>query len=95
MDVFDAASKYKEANEQLVIVAGKDYGSGSSRDWAAKGPWLLVSWGAVGGEISSTPRYGFMEIYFICQLIAITRSAQRYHFLLQIKVEPFVIVTGS
>jgi len=41
MDVFDAASKYKEANEQLVIVAGKDYGSGSSRDWAAKGPWLL------------------------------------------------------
>jgi len=42
MDVFDAAMKYKEENTPLIIVAGKDYGSGSSRDWAAKGPWILV-----------------------------------------------------
>jgi len=40
MAVFDAAKKYKDAGKQLVILAGKEYGSGSSRDWAAKGPFL-------------------------------------------------------
>lgn len=41
MDVFDAAKHYIEAGTPLMILAGKDYGSGSSRDWAAKGPFLL------------------------------------------------------
>nr|CAB3219758.1 cytoplasmic aconitate hydratase [Phallusia mammillata] len=41
MDVFDAAMAYQDSNIPLIIVAGKDYGSGSSRDWAAKGPWML------------------------------------------------------
>ncbi|XP_039255789.2 cytoplasmic aconitate hydratase-like [Styela clava] len=41
MDVFDAAMRYKDESSQLIIIAGKDYGSGSSRDWAAKGPWIL------------------------------------------------------
>ncbi|XP_045469947.1 cytoplasmic aconitate hydratase-like [Harmonia axyridis] len=41
MDVFDCAERYKKQNTPLIIVAGKDYGSGSSRDWAAKGPYLL------------------------------------------------------
>jgi len=41
MDVYDAAMRYKDNSDQLIIVAGKDYGSGSSRDWAAKGPWLM------------------------------------------------------
>lgn len=39
--IFDAAQAYADAGTQLVIVAGKLYGSGSSRDWAAKGPLLL------------------------------------------------------
>lgn len=43
MDVFDAAEKYCESGQQVIILAGKEYGSGSSRDWAAKGPWMLVS----------------------------------------------------
>ena len=43
MDVFDAAERYKKEGRSLIIIAGKDYGSGSSRDWAAKGPWMLVS----------------------------------------------------
>ena len=38
--VFDAAAKYREEGHQLIILAGKEYGSGSSRDWAAKGPYL-------------------------------------------------------
>jgi aconitate hydratase A / 2-methylisocitrate dehydratase len=41
MTIYDAAMKYKGAGIPLVIVAGKEYGSGSSRDWAAKGTLLL------------------------------------------------------
>ena len=39
--VFDASESYRAAGEPLVVVAGKMYGSGSSRDWAGKGPALL------------------------------------------------------
>jgi aconitate hydratase len=39
--IFDAAMRYKDEGVPLVIVAGKEYGTGSSRDWAAKGPALL------------------------------------------------------
>ncbi|HXR37521.1 MAG TPA: aconitate hydratase AcnA [Terracidiphilus sp.] len=41
MSIFDASVKYGERGVPLVILAGKEYGSGSSRDWAAKGPKLL------------------------------------------------------
>ncbi|MPC21751.1 Cytoplasmic aconitate hydratase [Portunus trituberculatus] len=41
MDVFDAADRYREEKQPVIILAGKEYGSGSSRDWAAKGPFLL------------------------------------------------------
>jgi len=41
MDVYDAAERYKAEGTPLVVIAGKEYGSGSSRDWAAKGPLLL------------------------------------------------------
>ena len=40
MDVFDAAEKYNKEGHPLIILAGAEYGSGSSRDWAAKGPYL-------------------------------------------------------
>ncbi len=39
--IFDAAENYKRAGTPLVVLAGKDYGMGSSRDWAAKGVYLL------------------------------------------------------
>ncbi len=39
--VFDAAMKYKKSGTPLVVLAGKEYGTGSSRDWAAKGTFLL------------------------------------------------------
>ena len=39
--IFDAAMRYKEMNTPLLVLAGKDYGMGSSRDWAAKGTMLL------------------------------------------------------
>ncbi|MCQ3936559.1 MAG: aconitate hydratase AcnA [Chloroflexi bacterium] len=40
MSIFDAAMKYKEAGIPTIVLAGKEYGTGSSRDWAAKGPML-------------------------------------------------------
>ena len=39
--IFEAAERYREERVPLVVIAGKEYGSGSSRDWAAKGPSLL------------------------------------------------------
>jgi aconitate hydratase len=39
--IFDAAERYRAEGTPLVVLAGKEYGSGSSRDWAAKGPFLL------------------------------------------------------
>ncbi len=41
MSIYDAAQEYKKTNTNLIIFAGKDYGCGSSRDWAAKGTKLL------------------------------------------------------
>jgi len=38
--IFDAAERYQQEGKKLVVIAGKEYGSGSSRDWAAKGPYL-------------------------------------------------------
>jgi aconitate hydratase len=41
MTIYDAAVKYRESSVPLLVIAGKEYGSGSSRDWAAKGTRLL------------------------------------------------------
>ncbi len=41
MSIFDAAMRYQHENCSLILIAGKEYGTGSSRDWAAKGPRLL------------------------------------------------------
>jgi len=40
LDIYDAAELYMKENRPTIILAGNDYGSGSSRDWAAKGPYL-------------------------------------------------------
>ncbi len=41
MSIFDAAERYKKEGTSLIVIAGKEYGTGSSRDWAAKGTLLL------------------------------------------------------
>ena len=41
MPIYDAAMLYQQSGTPLLVIAGKDYGSGSSRDWAAKGTRLL------------------------------------------------------
>ena len=40
MAIWDAAAQYQREGTPLIVLAGKEYGTGSSRDWAAKGPWL-------------------------------------------------------
>ena len=39
--IYEAAGNYRESGTPLIVIAGRDYGMGSSRDWAAKGPFLL------------------------------------------------------
>jgi len=41
MSIYDAAMKYRDENTPLIVLGGKEYGTGSSRDWAAKGTILL------------------------------------------------------
>jgi aconitate hydratase len=41
LEIFDASARYIASQQQTIILAGQEYGSGSSRDWAAKGPFLL------------------------------------------------------
>ncbi len=41
MTIYDAAMRYRAEGVPLIVIAGREYGSGSSRDWAAKGPNLL------------------------------------------------------
>jgi aconitate hydratase len=41
MSIYDAAMRYKEENTPLIVIGGKEYGTGSSRDWAAKGTLLM------------------------------------------------------
>ncbi len=41
LSIYDAAMKYKAEKVPTIVLAGKEYGTGSSRDWAAKGPYLL------------------------------------------------------
>ena len=41
MSIYDAAMRYAQNKTPLMVIGGKEYGSGSSRDWAAKGPYLL------------------------------------------------------
>jgi aconitate hydratase len=41
MPIYEAATRYRQEGVPLIILAGKEYGTGSSRDWAAKGPYLL------------------------------------------------------
>lgn len=48
LDVFEAAELYQKEGIPVIILAGKKYGLGSSRDWAAKGPFLLVLLACLG-----------------------------------------------
>lgn len=56
MTIYDAAMKYKEEGTPLIVLAGKEYGSGSSRDWAAKGAYLLGIKAVIAGSFERIHR---------------------------------------
>jgi aconitate hydratase len=56
MDIFDAAIRYRKEGVPLVILAGKEYGTGSSRDWAAKGVLLLGVRAVIAGSFERIHR---------------------------------------
>ena len=53
LDVYDAARRYGEQGTPLLVLAGAEYGCGSPRDWAAKGPALLVSGDSADAALES------------------------------------------
>jgi len=70
MSVYDAAMKYLEEGVPLLVLAGKEYGSGSSRDWAAKGTLLLVIKAVIAGSYERIHRsnligMGVLPLQFI------------------------------
>ena len=50
MTLFEAAMRYQDQGVPLIVIAGKEYGTGSSRDWAAKGPSLLGVRAVIAGS---------------------------------------------
>src|SRR5262249_5906379 len=56
MSIYDAAVRYEKEGVPLLVLAGQEYGTGSSRDWAAKGTRLLGVRGAVAASLERTPR---------------------------------------
>lgn len=101
MSIFDAAMKYKEEKIPLVVIAGKEYGSGSSRDWAAKGPYLLGIKAAIAESYERIHRsnlvgMGVLPLQFVVtpELIA-TREKAREIEAPEPSVAEFLGLTGE
>ncbi len=62
MSIYDAAVKYRHAKVPLVVLAGKEYGSGSSRDWAAKGTMLLGVRAVIAGSFERIHRSNLVNM---------------------------------
>ena len=62
MSVYDAAIKYQKNNIPLIVLTGKEYGSGSSRDWAAKGPALLGVKAVIAGSYERIHRSNLVQM---------------------------------
>jgi aconitate hydratase len=56
MTIYDASVKYQAEKVPLIVIAGREYGSGSSRDWAAKGPMLLGVKAVIAQSYERIPR---------------------------------------
>ena len=76
MSIFDASEKYIAEGTPLVIVAGKEYGSGSSRDWAAKGPRLLGVQAVIAESYERIHRSNLVGMGILPLQFAAAESAQ-------------------
>lgn len=100
MDIFDCAERYRSENVDTVVIAGKDYGSGSSRDWAAKGPHLLGIRVVIAESFERIHRsnlvgMGIVPLQFLAGESAATLGLtgdERYTILLPEKMEPGQLV---
>src|SRR5919112_1293838 len=74
--IYEASLKYEEENVPLVVLAGKEYGSGSSRDWAAKGSFLLGVRAAIAESFERIHRSNLIGIGVIPLQYAEGESAE-------------------
>ena len=80
MTIFDAAMRYRAEGVPTIVLAGKEYGSGSSRDWAAKGPNLLGVRAVIAESYERIHRsnllmMGILPLQFLRRRDAASRSA--------------------
>uniref|UniRef100_UPI00358ECBD9 cytoplasmic aconitate hydratase n=1 Tax=Myxine glutinosa TaxID=7769 RepID=UPI00358ECBD9 len=101
MSVFDVAERYACDGQSLVVLAGKDYGSGSSRDWAAKGPFLLGVRAVLARSFERIHRSNLIGMGIIPLEFASGESAEtlgltgreRYTVNLPADLRPWMLVT--
>ena len=67
MAIYDAAERYRREGTPLVVLAGKEYGTGSSRDWAAKGTLLLGVRAVDRGELRAHPPHRTWSAWACCR----------------------------
>ncbi|KAG5345457.1 ACO1 hydratase, partial [Acromyrmex charruanus] len=95
MDVFDAAEKYAKDKTPLIALVGKEYGSGSSRDWAAKGPYLLGI-RAVIAESSNLVGMGIIPLQYLpgenAETLGLT-GYEQYDIMIPTNCKPEEIIT--
>jgi len=100
MDVYDAAERYRKEKNPTIILAGKEYGSGSSRDWAAKGPFLQGVKAVLAESFERIHRsnlvgMGIIPLQFMpgdtAEVLQLT-GRERYSILLPANLKPGQIV---
>ena len=79
MTIYDAAMKYKEQNTPLIIFAGQEYGTGSSRDWAAKGTSLMGVKAVVAESFERIHRSNLVGMGVLALQFKDGESAQSYN----------------
>ena len=80
MSIFDAAMRYEQDGVQTVIVGGKEYGTGSSRDWAAKGPKLLGVRAVITESFERIHRSNLIGMGVAPFVFADGKTRSDYHF---------------
>ncbi len=80
MSIFDAAEKYTAEGIDTVVIAGKEYGTGSSRDWAAKGPSLLGVRAVIAESFERIHRSNLIGMGIAPFVFADGKTRRDYHF---------------
>ena len=90
LSIYDAAMKYCRENTPLVVIAGKEYGTGSSRDWAAKGPRLLGVKAVVAASFERIHRSNLVGM----GVLPLEFKNDNNHYLLKLEGNEVIDITG-